>query len=187
MDFYLSRIDLDEANYQEWLNSTYRGFNYNWHDVLDHLRIDPKEFADKVINELSVEKHLSRDDLLIQCLDELKTSKYIVTGSTPEFSTRVRNALGIDELIKETYIVNSPSGHSKVVSRNKIDYYDHILVKEGLTPPEVCVFGDSYLFDLKDANEKGYNTVLVGEYNDHDIKIDTIYEMNGIIRKFNKE
>jgi FMN phosphatase YigB (HAD superfamily) len=187
MDFYLSRIDMDESKYQEWLNTTYRGFNYNWHDVLDYLQIDLKEFADEVINGLSVEKHLSRDEVLIQCLEGFRFPKYIVTGSTPEFSQRVRTTLEIDELIKETFIVNYPSKQADVVSRNKIDYYDFILLNEGLTPLEVCVFGDSFLFDLKDAHEKGYNTVLVGEYNDHNIKIDSIYEMNTIIRKFNTE
>ena len=182
--FYLANADVEEQNYEKWISEISRKHSYNWYNLLQSLNIHPHKFADEVIDRLEVENFLSRDDKLISALEELSLPIYIVTASTPKFSQRVRITLGIEHLIKQAYIVNFPT-EDVFRSQNKIDYYNLILENEFVQPSEVCIFGDSYLLDLKDAELAGFNTVLVGRDRVYKLKIDKIYEINNIIRQLN--
>ncbi len=183
--FLVREAKIEIIKYDEWLKNTLSSFGNNWYDILDHLNIDHHFYASQIIETLEVEKILKADPELVDCLQKLDLPIYIVTGSTPSFSKRVRNILGIEQLIKETYIVNYDNENCDLLSRKKIDYYNLIRKKEILNPQEICVVGDSYSFDLKDAENQGYHTVLINNKRDHNSKIHTICDILDTVSKIN--
>jgi FMN phosphatase YigB (HAD superfamily) len=146
-------------------------------EAIEKFGLSIYSFHDCVFDKLEPELYLSKDDRLIEILSILSGNKFLVTLSSQNHYEKVLNILGIQGFFKEIY---NPG--IKWQTCHKIDVYNTICKKYDYAPDEVCVVGDNYIVDLKDAHDKGYLCVLVNEVNG---VIHTIQNINLLLNLIN--
>jgi len=120
------------------------------------LSID--SFHQEVFSELRPEEHLVAEEALRIGLLGLSGEKFLVTLASRDYASRVLRTLGIEELFSEVFTYGANWN-----TRNKFDAYEEIRLTRGLEASEVCVVGDNYQVDLRDAKDKGYYCVEISE------------------------
>ena len=69
--------------------------------------------------------------------------------------------------------------------QDKIKIYNEIIKAEKVNSKEVCVVGDNWDTDLKEAKEEGFKTVLIGEKDEKPFMIKSIHDLLSVINQFN--
>lgn len=124
--------------------------------AIEKFNLDVHSFHECVFSKLEPELYLCKDENLISTLSSLSGRKFLVTLSSQNYSEKVMEILGIRKFFSEIY---NPGVNWH--TSQKIDVYDVICKKYNFLPNEVCVVGDNYIVDLKDAHNKGYICVLI--------------------------
>ena len=95
-----------------------------------------------------------------------------------DYSKKVLESLRIYGLVKKSISISTEK-------QNKIDIYNEIIRTEKVNSKEVCVVGDDWDTDLKEAKEEGFKTVLIGEKDEKPFIIKSIHNLLSVINQFN--
>jgi hypoxanthine phosphoribosyltransferase len=122
--------------------------------------------------------YLNKDNSLFKILKKLGIPIYVVTSSSKNYSKRVLESLGIYGLVKKSISLSNEK-------QNKIEIYNEIIKTEKVNSKEVCIVGDNWDTDLKEAKEEGFKTVLIGEKDEKPFMIKSIHDLLSAINQFN--
>lgn len=126
-------------------------------DGFTSLGLNLDEYHKEVFDKVDPSLYLHKDTKLVNVLRVIDSPKYVVTLASTNYSFKLQKALGIDELIDNSFsLIDFLPTHSK------LNAYEHIRKQLLLEPKEICVVGDNLQVDIQPALEKGYFTLLVG-------------------------
>lgn len=150
--------------------------------AIEKFNLNIQSFHECVFNKLEPELYLSKDENLISTLSSLCGKKFLVTLSSQNHSKKVIEILGIRKFFSEIY---NPGVNWH--TSQKIDVYDMICKKYNFLPNEVCVVGDNYIVDLRDAHNKGYVCVLIDNTYGEIKNIQSIKSLLKIVKNENRK
>jgi len=176
-EFFCNKLSIQKEDYLEWYNKNKKDFP-NIFEALKKLKISVKEYHSQVFDIAHPQAYLKKDLNLLNIFKKLNLPIYVVTSSSKTYSKKVLQSLGIFSLIKDSISLSEEN-------QNKIEIYNQIVQKEKLNPREICVIGDNWDTDLKDAKERGFKTVLIGEKDEKPFFIKSIYNLSIVINQFN--
>ena len=175
--FFCKKLNIPETDYDNWYFKNKKEFP-NILEALRKFKIPLREYHAEVFNTLNPENYLKKDSSLFKDLKKLRIPIYVVTSSSKEYSKRVLQSLGIDKLIKKS--ISLSDGQN-----NKIDIYKEIIKIENIGSKEVCVVGDNWDTDLKDAKKQGFKTILLGEKDEMPFFIKSVRGLLSAVNQFN--
>ncbi|MEK6889089.1 MAG: phosphoribosyltransferase family protein [Nanoarchaeota archaeon] len=176
-EFFCKRLSINKNNYFEWYSKNKKDFP-NIFEALKKFNLSIKDYHAQVFDIVNPKEYLNKDNSLFKILKTLRIPIYIVTSSSTQYSKRVLEILGISGLVKEAISLSKDK-------QNKIKIYNEIITKEKLISNEVCVVGDNWDIDLKDAKEEGFKTVFIGKKDEKPFIIKSIHELLFAINQFN--
>jgi len=124
-----------------------------------HHQVDAEDFLE-FVHDLPVEQIVLPDPELQLLLDSLPQPKFIFTNSNRKHATRVLNALGITNCIRDVIDITAMEYISKPDPRA----YRQALRLAGESDPLACVYLDDSVRNLAPAHIMGFFTVLVGSH-----------------------
>ena len=126
----------------------------NFTDALDHYGLNLPQWQTEVCDPLSEKMSclIEPDPSLVDFLDSLAGSKYLVTLSSAQFTHALLQVLGIGGHFKRVFNLNS---------KDKGLAYAEIQGVEGVDPQKIGVFGDNEDIDLNPARRQGMETFFV--------------------------
>ncbi len=129
----------------------------NFTDALAHYSLSLSKWHLDVCDPLSNSMHqlIERDNALINFLNSLSCSHYLVTLSSQKFTKTLLNILGLENHFKKVF---------NLTIEDKGPAYTEILRLEQLDPSRICVFGDNLDIDLTPARIQGFTTFLVDPF-----------------------
>jgi FMN phosphatase YigB (HAD superfamily) len=154
-EFFCEEFSIEKKDYKEWYLNNKRAFP-NIFNLLKEFNISIEKYHSKIFGNINPKEHLKKDNSLINKIKELKITVYVVTSSSKEYSKRVLDALGLSKIIKKSLSISEKN-------REKIRIYNKILKVEAVSEKEICIIGDNWDTDLKDADEKGFKTIVLKE------------------------
>jgi len=175
----MDRMGLDEAGVDE----LYRRLQDQYPNPLDgfgSIGLTADDYHRNVFDRLEVEALLAPDPRLRPFLGTLGGPVYVVTMSSPRFSDRVLEHLGVGDILNGRYCFPDPESGS----HHKVVVYERLRLQHGLEPEQVTVVGDNFALDLVDAYAKGYHCVHIGdEVGTRVPTIPNIYALPGILAR----
>ncbi len=141
------QFDLLKLNYEHPLQAVIK------------LDLSADDFNQQIYGKLQKNDHLFIDHALIKIISNLSGLKFVVSVSTKQHTLESLNLLGLTNLFDGIYNPNPDWNGNK-----KIEIYESIRMKYGLHAFAVCVIGDTFELDLKDALDVGYKCCLISEF-----------------------
>ena len=176
-EFFCKQLSIDKENYFEWYSKNKKDFP-NIFEALRRFNIPIEEYHARVFDIVNPGNYLKKEKLLFRVLKKTGIPIYVVTSSSKNYSKKVLGILGISGLVKAAISLSKEK-------QNKIKIYNEIITTEKLASKEVCVVGDNWDTDLKEAKEEGFKTVLIGEKDDKPFFIRSIHSLLSAINQFN--
>lgn len=126
----------------------------NFTDALVHFGLSLSDWHESVCDPLSLEVGdlLQSDPRLIEFLDALSGSSYVVTLSSERFSQALLQALGVASRFSHVFNLREPV---------KGPTYEGILQSRSSLPDRIGVFGDNRKVDLAPAERLGMKAFYV--------------------------
>lgn len=175
--FFCKKLAINEEDYFKWYSENKQSFP-NIFEALKKFSISIEDYHNQVFDIIDPSNYLREEKALYNLLKKLNISIYVVTSSSRDYSKKVLNSLGIGDLIKKAISLSAEK-------QNKIDIYKEIIEFERVDPREVCVVGDNWDTDLKEAKEEGFKTILVGERDEYPFLIKSINRLSSAINQIN--
>lgn len=145
--------------------------------ALKNLGLSVVDYHQQVFLSLQTNRYLSSNGRLQLALESISSDMFVVTRSPRTYAESVLQALGINHLIKSILTIDF-----QVEKMDKVVIYENIRAEYGCHADEILIVGDNYLIDLHNAEQTGYNCVLIGYDEESDVKtIRTIEEISEII------
>lgn len=134
------------------------------------------DYHKEVFNRINVKDFISRDEELGVMLELIRQPKFIVTLSSPKFSSQVLKQLSVRRLFEDVFFASDLEAPYE-----KIILYEKIRKSLNLLPHEICIIGDNYDIDLSLAIRENYKCILVSkEAREGVINISSIYELGKV-------
>lgn len=176
-EFFCKKLSITRKDYPEWYSKNKKDFP-NIFEALKKFNLSVEDYHSQVFNIVDPKNYLNKDNSLFKILKTLKIPIYIVTSSSRDYSKRVLESLGIYGFVKKAISLSKEK-------QNKIDIYNEIIKTEKVNSKEVCIVGDNWDTDLKEAKEEGFKTVFIGEKDEKPFMIKSIHDLLSVIHQFN--
>jgi hypoxanthine phosphoribosyltransferase/FMN phosphatase YigB (HAD superfamily) len=175
--FFCNKLSIKEEDYLEWYSKNKQNFP-NIFEALKKFNISVEDYHSGVFDVINPKDYLSNDRGLYNSLKKLNMPIYVVTSSSKNYSNRILKSLCIHPLIKESISLSEKN-------QDKIKIYNEIIKREKINPRDVCIVGDNWYTDLREAEDKGFKTILVGEKDDKPFFLKSIKELPASINQIN--
>lgn len=176
-EFFCKKLSINKEDYHDWYSKNKKDFP-NIFEALKKFNITIEDYHSHVFDIVNPKDYLNKDNTLFKILKKLGISIYVVTSSSKNYSKKVLESLGIYGFVKKAISISTEK-------QNKIDIYNEIIRTEKINSKEVCVVGDNWDTDLKEAKEEGFKTVLIGEKDETPFMIKSIHNLLSVINQFN--
>ena len=176
-EFFCKELSINKKDYPELYSKNKKDFP-NIFEALKKFNLSIEDYHFQVFDIVNPKDYLNKDNTLFKILKILGIPIYIVTSSSRDYSKRVLRSLGIYGFVKKAISLSKEK-------QNKIEIYNEILKTEKVDSKDVCVVGDNWDTDLKEAKEEGFKTVLIGEKDEKPFMIKSIHNLLSVINQFN--
>jgi FMN phosphatase YigB (HAD superfamily) len=176
-EFFCKKLAINKEDYSDWYSKNKKDFP-NIFEALKKFNIPIEEYHARVFDIVNPGNYLKKEKLLFRVLKKSGIPIYVVTSSSKNYSKKALEVLGICGLIKEAISLSKEK-------QNKIKIYNEIIATEKVNSKEVCIVGDNWDTDLREAKEEGFKTVLIGEKDEKPFMIKSIHDLLSAINQFN--
>ena len=176
-ELFCKKLSIDKKDYSDWYSKNKKDFP-NIFEALKKFNIPIEEYHSQVFDIVNPKDYLNKDGSLFNIFKKLGIPIYIVTSSSKDYSRMVLESLGIYGLVKKAISLSNKK-------QNKIEIYNEIIKTEKVNSKEVCIVGDNWDTDLKEAKEEGFKTVFIGEKDERPFMIKSIRDLLSVINQFN--
>ncbi len=128
------------------------------YDAIKAYGLSLESYFRDVFDSLDLEGLIDKNEELISFLKSVSVPVYIVTLAPLNYSKRLQSSLGIFNYVSQTFCVYNFN------PMKKITVYEYIRGKIVAKPNEMLVVGDNFETDIKEAQQRGYDVILISKH-----------------------